>query len=85
MTSQLSIPPDGNQNRTGEILGTCIGFLVVSFILVMLRLYTRIFLIKSARWDDWTIVLALVLRYLFGLEIVLADFDQAWQHRWCWT
>lgn len=61
MTTQSPIPLDGNQNRTGEILGACIGFLVVSFISVVLRLDTRVFVIKSARWDDWTIVLALVL------------------------
>lgn len=68
MTTQSPTPLDGNQNRTGEILGACIGFLVVSFISVVLRLYTRVFLIKSARWDDWTIVLALVLSSPCRLE-----------------
>ncbi|CAF9936397.1 MAG: hypothetical protein ALECFALPRED_006841 [Alectoria fallacina] len=60
MSTQLSPPPEGNQNRTGTILRACLGFLVVACIFVALRLYTRIFLIKSARWDDWTIVLALL-------------------------
>ena len=63
MACQSSPPPDGNQNRTGELIGVCIGFLVVSFIIVTLRLYTRLVLIKSAGatgWDDWTIALALV-------------------------
>ena len=60
MSCQSSPPPDGNQNRTGELIGVCIGFLVVSFIIVILRLYTRLVLIKSARWDDLIIVLALV-------------------------
>ena len=60
MTCPKSPPPDGNQNRTGELIGICIGFLVVSFIVVTLRLYTRLILIKSARWDDWTIFVALV-------------------------
>ena len=69
MTTQSPPPLDGNQNRTGEILGACIGFLVISFIFVVLRLYTRLFLIKSARWDDWTIALALVLSSFFGLEV----------------
>lgn len=82
MEAQSSPTPDGNQNRTGEILGATIGFLVVSFIFVVLRLYTRLFLVKSARWDDWTIVLALVLSSLFGLGIVSADIDEAWQPHW---
>lgn len=71
METQSSLTSDGNQNRTGEILRASIGFLVVSFILVMLRLYTRLFLIKSARWDDWTIFLAMVLSSLFGLGMYL--------------
>ncbi|KAF6235475.1 hypothetical protein HO173_006158 [Letharia columbiana] len=60
MDTQLLPASDGNQNRTGQILGACLGFLVMSCIFVTLRLYTRLFLIKSARWDDWTIVLALL-------------------------
>ena len=60
MACQSHPPPDGNQNRTGELIGVCIGFLVVSFIVVTLRLYTRLILIKSARWDDLMITLALV-------------------------
>lgn len=71
METQSSLTPDGDQNRTGEILKAAISFLVVSFILVMLRLYTRLFLVKSARWDDWTIVLAMVLSSLFGLGMYL--------------
>lgn len=82
MDTQLLPPPDGNQNRTGQILGACLGFLVMSCVFVTLRLYTRLFLIKSARWDDWTIVLALVLSSLFGLPNLHADLDEAWQHRW---
>ncbi len=85
MITSSPTPLDGNQNRTGEILGVSIGFLVISFIVVVLRLYTRLFLIKSARWDDWTILLALVLRSIFDLGIMFADLDEVWQHRWCRT
>lgn len=45
-----------------------LGAYTVSFIFVVLRLYTRLFLTKSARWDDWTILLALVLSFLSGLQ-----------------
>ncbi|KAL9133093.1 MAG: hypothetical protein Q9175_005732 [Cornicularia normoerica] len=60
MSTQLSQPPDGNQNRTGAMIGMATGPVTVSFIFVVLRLYTRLCLIKSARWDDWTILLALL-------------------------
>ena len=83
MNKSLPTPSDGNQNRTGEILGVSIGFLVISFIVVVLRLYTRLFLIKSARWDDWTILLALVMRSVFDLGVMLANLDEAWQHCRC--
>ena len=60
MDAQITLPLDGNQNRTGPILGMLIGALVLSCIIVGLRMYTRLFILKAARWDDWTIVLALV-------------------------
>lgn len=63
MSTQLSPPPDGNQNNTGQILAAFIGFPAMSGIFVALRLYTRLCIIKCARWDDWTILLALVLRF----------------------
>ena len=68
MNTQSFPPHDGNQNRTGELVGVCVGFLIISVVFVGLRLYNRVFLIKSPRWDDWTIVLALVRSSLAGLE-----------------
>lgn len=58
MNTQPSPPPDGNQNRTGPVIGVVTGTIAISCIFVVLRLYTRIFLTKAARWDDWTILLA---------------------------
>lgn len=59
-TKPKNPPLDGNQNRTGPVLGMVIGALVMSCGFVGARTYTRLFITKSARWDDWTIVLALV-------------------------
>ena len=66
MSNQLYPPPDGNQNRTGVIIGMVIGPITIAFVFVVLRLYTRLFLTKSARWDDWTILLALVMNPISG-------------------
>ena len=66
MDAQLIPPPDGNQNRNGPIIGMTIGALAVSTTFVSLRMYTRIFLAKSASWDDWTIVLAWVRLHCHG-------------------
>ena len=56
----LEPPPDGNQNRTGAMVGAIIAFTTAAGVFVGLRVYTRLFLNKSARWDDWTIVIAFV-------------------------
>ena len=61
MDATLSMPPDGNKNKSAAIIGMMIGALTLSCIIVALRMYTRTVLLKSTRWDDWTIVLALVL------------------------
>ncbi len=64
MDAPAHFPPDGNQNRTGPIIGMMIGALTLSCIIVGLRMYTRYFILKSVHWDDWTMVLALVLHGL---------------------
>lgn len=60
MSNQLSPPPNGDENRAGIMIGVFVGLNTMSCIFVVLRLYARLFLTKAARWDDWTIVLALV-------------------------
>ena len=44
--------------------GMVVGGVTIASIFVMLRMYTRLFINKSARWDDWTIVIALVTGFL---------------------
>ena len=60
-------PVDGNQNRTQPILGMIIGALVISCAFVGARMYTRLYITKSARWDDWTIIAALVSLFIHSL------------------
>ena len=70
MSSQLPQPPDGNQNRTGPALYMTIVSTVLSCIFVGLRMYTRLFITKSARWDDWTICMALVFPLCLFLRLL---------------
>ena len=37
-----------------------VGALTLACVFTGLRMYTRLVITKSARWDDWTIVLACV-------------------------
>lgn len=37
-----------------------ITFLIISFIIVALRMYVRLFMRRSAGWDDWLIVITMV-------------------------
>ncbi len=69
---------------TGSVIGMTVGALTLSCVFVGLRMYTRIFLTESARWDDWTIVLALVLRSLLGNPSTYTNLDKAWYHYRCW-
>lgn len=68
MGFQLLEPQDQNQNRKGPIIGMTIGALTISCVLVTLRMYTRLVIIKATRWDDWTIALALVLRHCLAMS-----------------
>ena len=65
--SSLMPPPDGNQNRTGAMVGMIIALTTAAGVFVGLRVYTRLFLNKSARWDDWTIVIAFVRLLLLSV------------------
>lgn len=60
MATELSPPPDGNQNRTGVILAMVIACQTITSTVVGLRMFTRTFLAKCVGWDDWTILAALV-------------------------
>ena len=84
MDAQTQLPPDGNQNRTGPIIGMMIGALILSCTFVALRMFTRFFILKSVWWDDWTIVLALVLCESTQYH-TSADRDEAWNYCWHWS
>ncbi|KAL0941958.1 uncharacterized protein CTRU02_204721 [Colletotrichum truncatum] len=50
------------------VSGIAIGFVVASAIVMLLRLYTRLVLLKIAGNDDWTILLAM----LFSIVVTIA-------------
>lgn len=60
MATQLPPPPDGNQNKTGEVLAMVIAAQTITSLVVGLRMFTRTFLAKCVGWDDWTILAACV-------------------------
>lgn len=55
-------PTDGDHDRSPTLVGFTITVISLAIICVTLRMVTRKFLSKNVGWDDWTIVLALVLR-----------------------
>jgi hypothetical protein len=53
---------DVNPGGTRLIIGQIV-FLVLAWILCLLRVYVKFFLTKKLLWDDWLMFAALVRRY----------------------
>jgi hypothetical protein len=51
------------ENRGPEIVSFMIALLVVTWMSVMLRFYTRLWVRKAIGADDWLIIIALVSQY----------------------
>lgn len=49
-----------NDDSLPTVVGVSIAFLTIAWIVVALRVYVRVFLLKSFKLDDWTILGALV-------------------------
>jgi hypothetical protein len=47
------------------VVPVTITFLALSIVIVAVRLYTRLYLVHTAGWDDLVISVALVRGYLF--------------------
>ena len=47
-------------NKGPTVLGVIIALPALATIVVCLRMYTRIRIVKNPSWDDWAIVVALV-------------------------
>lgn len=49
------------EDRSGQVLAVNVSFFCLTWIFMLLRVYTRAFLIKSFGSDDWSMVGALLL------------------------
>ena len=47
-------------NRSGPLVGSCLALLSIVVITILLRIYTRIFMIKNFGPDDWLMLAATV-------------------------
>jgi hypothetical protein len=54
---------DLQENRGPEIVSFMIALLVVTWMSVMLRFYTRLWIRKAIGADDWLIIIAVVSQY----------------------
>lgn len=52
---------DLSENNGGALVGTAAAFLVLSWVSVGLRTYTRAFLMQGFQLDDWFMLIAQVL------------------------
>jgi hypothetical protein len=53
-------PVRAAENNAGAIFGILTPFFVLGLVFTVLRLYSRIVIIKSAGWDDWCMIICLV-------------------------
>ena len=75
MTSKGAPPPHGDENRQSGIIGTAILVTVIACITVALRMMTRIWVVRSVGWDDYTIFLAALGTIIgSGLDIVQVHY-----------
>lgn len=65
MSSSLSAPPDGDTNRANELNAVAWTWIALSSVVVALRFYTRIRLTKNLSWDDWFILITLVITAIY--------------------
>lgn len=61
MSANATDPIEALQNRGSVVLTITVTFLVASTVFVVLRLISRIGVVKKVTWDDHFIVLAWVL------------------------
>ncbi|MCJ1269651.1 hypothetical protein MMC22_009543 [Lobaria immixta] len=63
-------PADGDQDRAATLLAVVISTTLLSTATVLLRVYTRIKVLRNLGWDDYTIIVAQALSILGTILIV---------------
>lgn len=65
MSSLPIAPPDGDSNRAAELNALAWSWFAISLTVVGLRFYSRLALTRNLWWDDWFILLTLMLALIF--------------------
>ena len=48
-----------SESQASTLVGVALGFIISSGVLVILRLYTRVFMLRNCGLDDWGIIVAM--------------------------
>ena len=65
-------PHNGDESRQGGILATTFVVTILATLVVASRLATRIWLVRSVGWDDYTILLA-TFGFIIGCGLVIVQ------------
>lgn len=70
-------PTEGDQDRRATLLAVVTSVTLLSTTIVLLRVYSRVKFIHHLGWDDYTIIMAQVMRLHFAsiaITYMFADF-----------
>jgi hypothetical protein len=70
--SSTGPPPGGDENRQGGILAATFIVTIIASVAVSLRMATRIWIVRSVGWDDYTILFA-TLGIIIGCGLVVVQ------------
>ncbi|KAH7114831.1 hypothetical protein EDB81DRAFT_669434 [Dactylonectria macrodidyma] len=75
----MTDPVIRTESQGSLVVGIAVGFIVASGAIILLRLYTRLVLLKMAGPDDWTILASMylyvcVILYNVGMNLVKISF-----------
>ncbi|KAL8993861.1 MAG: hypothetical protein Q9169_006032 [Polycauliona sp. 2 TL-2023] len=85
MSSPAPPPPNGDENRQGDMLATTITVTTLTTLVVILRIATRMRLVRNVGWDDYTIVAA-CLGHVVALGLIIMQLHYGFgRHRYYLT
>ncbi|KAI7776436.1 integral membrane protein [Diaporthe eres] len=79
MSATSSSAPDGSEvfsteSQSGTVIIVSAVLTGLSTVVVLLRLYTRQFILKTAGADDWTCLFGAIFSYNFGMNVIKVSF-----------
>lgn len=72
----LPPPPGGDQNKAAGLLVSTIFTTILALITVVMRVYSRVVVIRNVGWDDYTIVIATASKAVRSKQTSPADRAQ---------